>query len=129
MGAVDGPEGLLVLQLRLVTRAPRWRAHWMAEGGSLARSVWTSVPPQGAVAPFALRWLPDGFVLPARIARAVVTLGHTAAGGKEGFADNCLPLEYRCVNAANEPAIAAVGLRLWNPRAQQTLRAVLRRAN
>lgn len=120
---------------------PRWRVHWMAEGGALARSEWTSVPPQGAVAPFALRWLPDGFVLPARIAREVVTLGHTATGGKESFdsldrlqagenfADNCLPLEYRRVNAANEPAITAVGLRLWNPHAQQTLRAVLRRAN
>lgn len=119
---------------------PRWRVHW-AEGGVLARSAWASVPPQGVVQPFALRWLPDGFVLPARIARDVVTLGHTGEGGKESFdnldrlqagetfADNCLPLEYRRVNAANEQPITAIGLRLWNLHTQQTLRTVLRREN
>lgn len=119
---------------------PRWRVHW-TEGGVLARSAWASVPPQGVVQPFALRWLPDGFVLPARIARDVVTLGHTGSGGKESFdnldrlqagetfADNCLPLEYRRVNAASEQPITAIGLRLWNLHAQQTLRTILRREN
>jgi hypothetical protein len=92
------------------------------------------------VQPFALQWLPDGFVLPARIPRAIATLGRARAGGSEvfdnldrlqageTFADSCLPLSYRRVNVADEPPITALGLRFWNWDAQKTLRAVLRRA-
>ena len=118
---------------------PHWRVHWLTDGANLARSDWTSIPPQGPLLPFALTWLPDGFVLPARVPRGIVTLGRTLSDGRETFdnldrlqpgetfADSCLPLEYRRVNAAKEPPIAALGLRFWNWDAQQTLRAVLRR--
>lgn len=118
---------------------PRWRVYWQDGGTALARSDWNSGPPQGPVQPFALQWLPDGFVLPARIPRGIATLGRAREGGSdyfddlhrlqagETFADSCLPLEYRRVNAANETPITALGLRLWNWETQQTLRAVLRR--
>ena len=84
---------------------PHWRVHWLTDGANLARSDWTSIPPQGPLLPFALTWLPDGFVLPAPVPRGIVTLGRTLSDGRETFdnldrlqpgetfADSCLPLE------------------------------------
>lgn len=118
---------------------PRWRMYWEDGTGAEVRSAWTSVPSTTAPVPFTVQWRADGFVLPARVPRSVVLLGRVNANGKESFDtldrlqpgetffDNCLPLEYRRVNAANEPPISAFNLRIWVRATQQMVFAIQHR--
>ncbi len=118
---------------------PRWRVEWKAADGALARSSHLSVPPAAPAIAFEVKWLADGFVLPARIARQVASLGRTFSDGRESFDsldtlqpgetffENCLPLEYRRVNAAKEQPLTAVSFRFWRWDTQQQLRATFRR--
>ena len=118
---------------------PRWRVEWKAGDGGLAVSSHVSVPPGSPAVPFEVKWLPDGFVLPARVARQLVSLGRTWSDGRESFDsldrlqpgetffENCLPLEYRRVNAAQEQPLTAVAFRFWRWDTQQLLRATFRR--
>jgi len=118
---------------------PRWRMYWQDAAGVESRSEWATVPAATPAVPFALQWRPDGFVLPVRLPRHALLLGRVDANGKEGFdnldrlqpgenfTDNCLPLEYRRVNADNEPPISALGMRFWARAAQQMVLSVFHR--
>jgi hypothetical protein len=119
---------------------PRWRVHWVDAAGSLARASWVSSPPQVPAVPFEVRWLADGFVLPARIPREIAALGRTWPDGREQvdglgtlyqpgetIAETCLPLEYRRANAAKEPPVTSFSLRFWRWDTQQMLRPAFRR--
>jgi len=118
---------------------PRWRMYWQDAAGVEVRSEWATVPATTPVVPFALQWRPDGFVLPVRLPRHALLLGRVDANGKEGFdnldrlqpgenfIDNCLPLEYRRVNAARESPISSLGVRFWSRAEQQLVFSVLHR--
>ena len=119
--------------------APRWRVEWKAADGATARSTFASVPALAPPEPFELQWRPDGFVLPARVSRHIVTLGRAFPDGRESldsldrlqpgetFFDNCLPLDYRRVNASQELPLVSVSFRFWRWDTQQQLRATFRR--
>lgn len=118
---------------------PRWRVHWRVGDSPLARSQWTSVPPAGPAVPFEVRWLPDGFALPARIPRDIVSVGRTWADGKErvdalpplgdgrSLLDTCMPEEFRTPRPAVDPVITSLWVRVWRMDTQQLLRAPFRR--
>lgn len=118
---------------------PRWRMYWQDAAGVEFRSEWATVPATTPVMPFELQWRADGFVLPVRMSRHALLLGRVNANGKEGFdnldglqpgenfIDNCLPLDYRRVNAASESPISALGVRFWNRAAQEMVFSVLHR--
>jgi hypothetical protein len=117
---------------------PRWRMYWEDSAGVESRSEWASVPATTTAVPFTVQWRPDGFVLPARLPRNAVMLGHVTNGKEsfdnldrlqpgETFFDNCLPLEYRRVNAAKEQPISAVNLRFWGRVAQQMVFSIQHR--
>lgn len=85
-----------------------------------------------------MEWLPDGFVLLARVARQLVSPGRVFPDGRETFdsldrlqpgetfLEYCLPLEYRGVDAAKELPLTAIAFRFWRWGTQQQLRAVFR---
>lgn len=120
---------------------PKWRVHWRTEGGGAARSVWTSTPPQTPAVPFEIQWRPEGFAVPARIPRGIVALGRRFPDGRETSdtlnavpfmpgrppPDNCLPLEYRNPNAAQELPLVAVTFLIWRVDTQQHIRPTFRR--
>ena len=116
--------------------APHWRMYWKAPEG-VVRSDWMSIPPMRQAEEFAVKWLPDGLVFPARVPRELVVFGRTWPDGRESFdnlplqagesyRDNCLPLEYHNADEART-RITAVGINMWRRETQQMLRAVFRR--
>lgn len=115
-----------------------WRVHWRDVNDQRAYSEWTMIPPVGAAVPFTPDWLPDGFTLPVRVPRSMVTYTWMQENGREdsqgawdqhsdaSMSSPCVQTVRRSVTT-EQPQISGVGLRLWRFDTQQMLYVIFRR--
>jgi hypothetical protein len=101
-----------------------WRVHWRDVNDQRAYSDWTMTPPVVAAVAFTPGWLPDGFTLPVRVPRSMVTYSWMRENGREdsqGAWDQPSGASARspCVQTLRRPVttehpqISGMGLRLW----------------
>jgi hypothetical protein len=118
--------------------APQLRLYWKGADGRPVKSDWTPVPPAGPAAPFTLQWLPDGFVLPLRLPKDILSLGYVLPDGRENSdsvrsdvgatnTDNCMPLTFRRAITERYLPISNLRMRFWRADTQQQLFAVMPR--
>lgn len=114
-----------------------WRVHWRNVNDQRAYSDWTMTPPVVAAVDFTPEWLPDGFALPVRVPRSMVTYTWMRENGHEdsqGAWDQYsgASTSSRCVQTlrrpvtTEQPQISGMGLRLWRFDTQQMLFVILR---
>lgn len=115
-----------------------WRVHWRDVNDQRAYSDWTMTPPVVATVAFTPEWLPDGFTLPVRVPRSMVTYTWMRENGREdskGAWDqhSGASTSFPCVQTlrrpvtTEQPQISGMGLRLWRFDTQQMLYVIFRR--